>query len=1423
MTAPSAGLSAKIIDYRDLIARSTKGFVGRQWVRDAVDGFLAGDGPRSRYFLLLGEPGCGKTAFMADLVRTRGYAHHFVGKGSHLGVESSADWRDPVRFAESIGYQLLRDYGAWIMDWESWGIHVSQSVRELDGLLVGAELDRFDAAPRTLDRPAVSVDQEAERFGLAAQAIGVYIDKFVMDVEQIVHQLLTTPLRMIGQRWPDHRLVIVLDGLDEADAYSSSRRNILTMLPGAGLPGNVRFLLSSRPGEHLTHDFLGQARSFWLSEDETGQRDDRTLDDARDYLTRLAAGGQLDGLLAGRGIAPETLVSKVARASQGNFLYLHHYAQGLKEGYQNLLDLDELPHTLNGIYRDFLGAIKSRREDVSWDGSYKPVLGVLAAAREPLTRRQVADFSDVRPGTVGTILTHVKQFLDPTTPRADGRYALYHSSFGEYLLSEENEDYIDGGEVHAGIVEYYRRRCAGDWPALAHEGYLRRQLATHLAGASLDEELWALISRAWWLARTEGDGYTQNGFLADIESAWGGCLDRGAGRLPVLVKLETARRIVGHQVSSYSDTALQALVWLRREREALSHARLRELPYGRFRGLVSVFEALRERGQPDVALLGEAVGAADRIEDQSGRAHAVSRVVVEFASGGHCERAAQAAEHIGVERYKVQALLQAAAGCGEPGSAGRANLLMRAWETARAMNREWPVSAESLATVINAMVELGVEVPSDGADGMLTGLSSIGWTSRHDAEKAVAEALTRLGAHAAVASLISGIRDPWSRSQIAHRVALIRRTAEDGPEAAVLFDQALAHARSVSTGSSRDMAMRDAAVAICQAGFPEKAAAAIDEIQDPSYREEGLVALATALAEAGQSDEAARTAAAVSNELWRGNAYSRLVDALIGQRRFAAAAETARAIPRPEPRAGAFLRLALAAAEDPAAGLDDQFGLAIDAARAIDGPYPISVHRDRAWAQIQVASALAAHGDSRASDVFREAAETAWGNPDEEYGAASIRDLAVALCKAGDCDGALELARNVDYPEFRSVVLADLTVAIAAAGHHGQAAEAARSIPDVGHRAESLGRLALDMARDGCQDASAVLDEAIATAAGVKDPESWVATLRLIALAIGQTDSGIAGTLLDEAMLACGEIEDPERRARFLHGLAQAFAQIGSGDQAVRLARALSDDWMPYQALSDVTIVLVRAGHLGPALDVSRTIDDRSYRDAVLPAIASALREKGDLARAAEVASRIPDGFHRRFELKMLVTELVRAGEYEQAERIARTIDESHRGQAVRDLAKVYASSGQVANAVRVVNGLAKGQDRDKGRVEILKGLIEAGDFDEADRFARQVGDTELRRWAVRDLAIGLAQAEEFERAISTARSIPDDAAQASAMAGIAVALAGSGDPRADAYFDQALAGMRASGSPGDWSLKNLALDRARLALLTGQRKSSRR
>ncbi len=65
-------------EFKALIQERTKDFVGRDFIFDAIDEILEDkENFPSGYIVVQGEPGIGKTSLSAQLVRTRGYVHHF--------------------------------------------------------------------------------------------------------------------------------------------------------------------------------------------------------------------------------------------------------------------------------------------------------------------------------------------------------------------------------------------------------------------------------------------------------------------------------------------------------------------------------------------------------------------------------------------------------------------------------------------------------------------------------------------------------------------------------------------------------------------------------------------------------------------------------------------------------------------------------------------------------------------------------------------------------------------------------------------------------------------------------------------------------------------------------------------------------------------------------------------------------------------------------------------------------------------------------------------------------------------------------------------------------------------------------------------------------------------------------------------------
>jgi TIR domain len=99
--AEAIGLRPSAVVALPPTAASPAEFVGREYVLEAVEAFMAGH--RNGYFLLEGDPGAGKSAILAELVRRSGCLAHFNVRA--LGVNTAR------QFLESVCGQLIARYG----------------------------------------------------------------------------------------------------------------------------------------------------------------------------------------------------------------------------------------------------------------------------------------------------------------------------------------------------------------------------------------------------------------------------------------------------------------------------------------------------------------------------------------------------------------------------------------------------------------------------------------------------------------------------------------------------------------------------------------------------------------------------------------------------------------------------------------------------------------------------------------------------------------------------------------------------------------------------------------------------------------------------------------------------------------------------------------------------------------------------------------------------------------------------------------------------------------------------------------------------------------------------------------------------------------------------------------------------------------
>lgn len=91
-----------VISFDTFIEDRTEGFVGRKFALDALDAFL--DQESSGYFIVRGQPGIGKSAFLAWCVKTRGWKiHHF-----NMGLQGICR---PRQFLGNVCARLIATYG----------------------------------------------------------------------------------------------------------------------------------------------------------------------------------------------------------------------------------------------------------------------------------------------------------------------------------------------------------------------------------------------------------------------------------------------------------------------------------------------------------------------------------------------------------------------------------------------------------------------------------------------------------------------------------------------------------------------------------------------------------------------------------------------------------------------------------------------------------------------------------------------------------------------------------------------------------------------------------------------------------------------------------------------------------------------------------------------------------------------------------------------------------------------------------------------------------------------------------------------------------------------------------------------------------------------------------------------------------------
>ena len=518
-----------------------------------------------------------------------------------------------------------------------------------------------------------------------------------------------------------------------------------------------------------------------------------------------------------------------------------------------------------------------------------------------------------------------------------------------------------------------------------------------------------------------------------------------------------------------------------------------------------------------------------------------------------------------------------------------------------------------------------------------------------------------------------------------HHEWALRETATAAAQAGDL-DRAEAIARTITDPSHHEWALRETATAAAQAGDLDRAEAIACTITDPEDQVRAHLKLVTAAVRAGDSARARHIAAAAEaavrtitdpRDQVRARAELGTAAALAGDSARAhhiivTAAEAAvRTITDPEDQAKALTTLATAAVQ--AGDTDHAYHMATQAealARTVTRPH--------AQAQVltTLATAAVVAGDpDYAHGIITDAAALTGTIADVGTKVPLFLKLATAAAQVGDLElvhrlvaeveGFVETATSPSDRVRQLRQLRDLTIAIAKAGEPDRAEALARTITDPKDQAEALTTLAGAAVQAGDADrACRVAADAEALARTITDPKDQAEALTMLAgAAIQAGDADRACRVAADAEALARTISDGSwTKSVVLTKLAAVIAQVGDLDRAYRItidAQALRNTssvqneitWVDAQ--QTVVISIAQAGDLDRAEALACNIADNSVRSWTFVKLIVVIARAGDFERAEALSRTLPNQFAHAQALAELATVAVQAGDPDRAHQIA--------------------------------------------------------------------------------------------------------------------------------------------------------------------------
>ena len=1110
------------IDFSDYIADRTINFVGRKWVFEAIQSWLT-EPKGDRFFLLIGEPGSGKTAIAGQVCQRR-LNQQAISKNSianfpnaaHFCSASRSTWVDPKNFSESIALQLsqISEYAEALLNIgeKEVNIRVEQNLGTVkDSTVQGVVVNNLDVS-------GLRSGQEA-------------FNRVVLD-----------PLNTIYGNGFDKPITILVDSLDEALTFEGEKTIVDLLSAVQDLPEQVRFLLTSRPKIEALEPLQDRAVVYSLTMGEGLQH---SQEDVNQYVWQALK--QQPGLIAQ--LAPDlsqgNFVTTVSAKSDGNFLYITYLLKMLAQGHLEITKttLEQLPNGLDGIYREFLYRLVGK-DKKTWRRQYAPILGILAIAQEALTKEQLAGFTEMSKSEVAGVLGELQQFLDvdESLPASQRTYAIYHRSLANFLQDEDRAGsyWCDAQEQHQRIVDYYRAGAKSwwerDWTSIKDD-YAFRYLPYHLKQAGQHQELCKLLtSTANWMHAKFTQHGSDEGYVTDLELALNAFDNpRLSEQVTQLVQLHAARQVIYHRASRYNDTDLKTLVWLGGEAKAIQHARLRPNGSQRFESFWAIYNTQQAKGQPpNSVLLREMWEQAQSIDSGETRIAAFGKIATALSQIGHLP------EVMAIMTETTQTLKKL-----------KPNLIKAALESIHTTKGYWQ-GLEAVREFVTVLLKLRLFTE---AEEVVQAITDDG--ERVSAFSRLAIALAQAGQFAKAEQIAKTIQENRIQAEAFSQLAIALAQAGQFAKAKKLISNIYSNEHQVE-------ALSQLATALIKEEQQSEAVEAFAEareiaqtIENYKARIEALSKLATALAYVEQKPEAVKifaeareTAQIIEDSRERDKILRQLAAALAEVKYFTDAEQVAQTVEDYRDRAETLRQLAVVLAQ---AGQQTNALTTFTEAGEID--QAIESSRSQTKALRQLAFALAQVGQ------FKKAERVALVIRNVEDQAFALNDLAIALLQIGQQFEAVTLllkAEEIARNNKSNNALRFLTRSLAKVENFAEAEQAAFAISFLVSRSEALRELVVALAQ------IEQFAEAERVARSIEAPGSQASALKELISAL------VHAGQFAEAERVARSIEVPRIRGLTLKGLAIALAKAGRFTDAEQVAQSIEDTEIQSETVTDV-------------------------------------------------------------------------------------------------------------------------------------------------------------------------------------------------------------------------------------------------------------